>query len=134
MDLSLDNCSVTFLPEYGSDYAYAVTVRDNSSDINLSIDGGLYEGENVINIRGENNTIDIDGATLRSLYEPNLNYAGHCVILEKGGNKLNVRNTTFEGSNADAVEDRPASPETNQNIIIKENNTDNTSYSIPDKC
>ena len=37
-------------------------------------------------------------------------------------------------SNANAVEDRPASPETNQNIIIKENNTDNTSYSIPDKC
>ena len=121
--LTLNNCSVDFDPESGSDWAYAVNVSGNSSNHVVTINGGVYEGANVINVWGDNHTIVIDGATLNSLYNaPQNNYYGQCVRFEGEGCDVTIKNTEFNGIHAIAVGESID----NANGVGQDNNTDNT--------
>ena len=125
-ELTLNNCTVDFTHESAHDWAYAVNqpYRENNT---ININGGNYEGANVINIWGKNHKVNIDGATLTSLYKYNKMYCGVCVSINSDSatmsadNTILIKNTTFNGDFARATE----SAGTN-NTITLENCTDNT--------
>ena len=122
MLFTLNNCSVDFTDESATDWSYAINLVTSENNT-IIINGGTYEGANVINVWGNNHTINIDGITFNNIYAYNNLYTGCCVRLEGVENKLTVKNSTFNGSHAVPVS------ETNegQNTIILENNIDNTS-------
>jgi len=128
--LALNNCSVDFTDASACDWAYAVNIAGNTSGHALTINGGTYESANVINIWGQNHTINIDGATLTSLYAPNDLYYGACAMFNENesnvstGNNMTIKNTTFNGTHAVAIENAGGE----DNNVITANNTDNTKY------
>ncbi len=125
--LTLNQCSVDFTDASACDWAYAVNQSgDNSSNNTIVINGGTYEGANVINIWGSNHKVNIDGATLNCLYAYNSQYWGLCVKLMASGNEVSVKNTTFNGTHAVAIEAAAG------NTITEENNIDNTKYYVAD--
>ena len=129
VELTLNSCSVDFTDDSASDWAYAVNQAGGNGNT-ITISGGSYEGANVVNIWGQNHTVSIDGATLTSLYEDNEIYFGVCVRLNEDsynvstGNELTVKNTTFNGEHAVAIENIGGE----NNTVITENNTDNTKF------
>ncbi len=124
LTLTLNDCNIDFTDDSAHDWAYAVNQTATSHNT-ISINGGTYEGANVINIWGSNNTINIDGATLNCLYKPNTQYHGSCITFNSGAsdNTVTVKNTTFNspGGNAKVKWD-----EGSNNTVSHENNTDNT--------
>ena len=126
--LTLTNCTVDFTDASASDWAYAVNVT-GGNEHNVTVNGGTYEGANVINVRGNNHTININNAELTSLYKANDSYHGCCVRLEGSGSTLDITYTTFNGEHAVAVSEATAGANT-VNAPLEEgntaNNTDNT--------
>lgn len=126
--LTLDNCNVYFNDNIEHDWAYAVNgAGKQSSGRNITINGGIYEGANVINMWGETHTVIIDGATLNCKYKKNPVYCGACVRLDVSAedDQLTVKNTTFNGDNAIAISSVNDAVEP-----VLENNTDNTKYYV----
>lgn len=124
VSLTLNQCSVDFTDSSACDWAYAVNVAGTDSEKHtINIIGGSYEGANVINVWGNNHKINIDGATLTSLYEYNDSYCGSCIALCGTGCDLTVRNTTYISTHAVTI----YCPEGKDKHSIKcENNIDNT--------
>ena len=121
--LTLNNCSVDFTPDSAFDWSYAVNVVGGSKH-KVTINGGTYEGANVINVWGDNQTINIDGATLTSIYRYNESYRGQCIRLEGTGCHVTVKNSIFNGEHASVLGEKTPGA----NTIVFENNTDNTMY------
>ena len=121
--LTLNNCSVDFTSDSAFDWSYAVNVVGGSKH-KVTINGGTYEGANVINVWGDNQTINIDGATLTSIYRYNESYRGQCIRLEGTGCHVTVKNSIFNGEHASVLGEKTPGA----NTIVFENNTDNTMY------
>jgi len=128
--LTLNECNVDFDVPAGCDWAYAVNQTRGAGNT-ISINGGVYEGANVINVWGSNHMITVNGATLTSLYQPNETYCGVCIALHKNntdspkseGNVLEMSGTTFNGGHAVSVENLGGR---DNEIIWGEGNVDNT--------
>ena len=104
--LTLNDCSVDFTDESADDWSYAVNIAGNGNGHTIDINGGSYEGANVINIWGNDNVVSIDGATLTSIYAYNELYTGVCVKISKNSTAtVSVSNTTFNGDYAVKEED-----------------------------
>ncbi len=100
VELTLENVNVSFEPESGKDWAYAVNVT-NTNNHTIYIKGGTYEGANNINIWGNNHTVTVEGATLKNTYGPNDQCCGVGVKLDQGTGKVATLNdVTFSGTNA----------------------------------
>ena len=125
-ELTLNNCNVGFDHPSAHDWAYAVNQPYKENNI-ININGGSYEGANVVNIWGKNHVVNIDGATLTSLYQYNKMYVGCCIRINSDesnqgtGNKVTAKNATFNGDYAVAAMDSGTN-----NTIILEGCTDNT--------
>ncbi len=105
--LTLNNCSVDFTADTAHDYSYAINkVGETSKNVQITINGGTYEGANVVNIWGDENIITINGATLNNLYRANEYYCGCCIRLEGSGNIVNIDNATFTGAHAVVVNEK----------------------------
>ena len=101
VDLTLVNCSVVFEHLSANDWAYAVNVAGNGTGHNVTINGGEYEGANVVNVYGANNTVTVNNATLTSMYPANETYFGACIwVLQNQGSKVFAKGNTFNGTNA----------------------------------
>ena len=100
VELTLNNCSVDFTDASATDWSYAVNVVGGSNHT-ITINGGVYEGANVINIRGESQTVVVKDATLTSLYPDNDVYYGACIyVVQNQNSTVTATGTTFNGSNA----------------------------------
>ena len=121
--LTLNNCSVNFNHPTGNDWAYAVNVTGGSNH-NVTINGGTYNGANVINVNGTNNTIVVKNAILTSLYPNNDMYYGACIYVKQDENSsVYAEGNTFNGNNAWAFN-------IGYTPIEEKNNTDNTKYVV----
>ncbi|MBR4045953.1 MAG: hypothetical protein IKK05_03495 [Alistipes sp.] len=121
--LTLNNCSVNFNHPSGNDYAYAVNVTGGSNH-NVTINGGTYNGANVINVRGSENTVIIKNATLTSLY-PNRDIYGACIwVLQEQNSSVYAEGNTFNGDNALAFNLGTGT------ALEEKDNTDNTKYVV----
>ena len=119
--LTLNNCSVDFTDASANDWAYAVNVTGGSNHT-LTVNGGTYEGANVINVRGENNTVVVKNAMLNSTYPNNDMYYGAGIWVEQEkGSSVEATGNTFNGSNALAFNLGTGTS------LTASNNTDNTS-------
>ena len=126
--LTLNNCSVDFTDATACDWAYAVNVSGNGTGHTVTVNGGSYEGANVINIHGSNNTIVVKDATLTSLYPYNESYYGACVwVLQKQGSSVEATGNTFNGSHAVAFNVGTGT------TVTESDNTDNTIIESPIK-
>ena len=122
--LTLNNCSVDFTADTAHDWSYAINkVGETSKNVQITINGGTYEGANVVNIWGNENIITINGATLNNLYRANESYCGCCIRLEGSGNIVNIDNTTFTGAHAVVVNEK--TPGANTVNYGENNNTEN---------
>ena len=125
-ELTLNNCNVGFDHPSAHDWAYAVNQPYKENNV-ININGGSYEGANVVNIWGKNHVVNIDGATLTSLYQYNKMYVGCCIRINSDesnqatGNKVTAKNATFNGDYAVAAMDSGTN-----NTITFEGCTDNT--------
>ena len=125
-ELTLNNCNVGFNHPSAHDWAYAVNQPYKENNV-ININGGSYEGANVVNIWGKNHVVNIDGATLTSLYQYNKMYVGCCIRINSDesnqatGNKVTAKNATFNGDYAVAAMDSGTN-----NTITLEGCTDNT--------
>ena len=118
--LTLNNCSVDFTDASANDWAYAVNVTGGSNHT-LTVNGGTYEGANVINVRGANSTVTVQNATLNCTYPPNSMYEGACVyVLQEKGSSVTAKGNTFTGTNAVALNLGTGTS------LTESNNTDNT--------
>lgn len=125
VELTLNNCSVDFTANSAYDWSYGINISDNSQSNTLTINGGSYEGANVINALGSDHIIDVESATLTSLYGANQWYYGKGVAIEGTGMVISVDNTTFIGSNATPI----GSTDANANTFnIGNNDTDAMNY------
>ena len=101
VQLTLNNSSVDFTDASACDWAYAVNVSGNGTGHTVTVNGGSYEGANVINVHGANNTIVVKDATLTSLYPNNDQYYGACIwVLQNQNSSVEATGNTFNGSNA----------------------------------
>ena len=101
VQLTLKNSSVDFTDASACDWAYAVNVSGNGTGHTVTVNGGSYEGANVINVHGANNTIVVKDATLTSLYPNNDQYYGACIwVLQNQNSSVEATGNTFNGSNA----------------------------------
>ena len=123
--LTLNNCSVDFTDASACDWAYAVNVAGNGTGHTVTINGGAYEGANVINVHGANNTIIVKNATLTSLY-PNadLYYGAAIWVLQKQGSTVIATGNTYNGANAIAYNLGTGT------TLEESNNTDNTTLVV----
>ena len=125
-ELTLNNCNVGFNHPSAHDWAYAVNQPYKENNV-ININGGSYEGANAVNIWGKNHVVNIDGATLTSLYQYNKMYVGCCIRINSDesnqatGNKVTAKNATFNGDYAVAAMDSGTN-----NTITLEGCTDNT--------
>ena len=99
--LTLNNCSVDFTDASACDWTYAVNVSGSGTGHTVTVNGGTYEGANVINAHGANNTIVVNDATLTSLYPNHDTYYGACIwVLQNQGSSVEATGNTFNGDNA----------------------------------
>ena len=99
--LTLNNCSVDFTDPSACDWSYAVNVSGNGTGHIVTVDGGTYEGANVINAHGANNKVIVKDATLTSLYPNHDEYYGACIwVLQNEGSSVEATGNTFNGDNA----------------------------------
>ena len=123
VELALNNCSVDFTDASACDWAYPVNVSGNGTAHKVTVNGGTYEGANVINIHGANNTVSVKNATLNCLYPFNDLYAGACIwVLQNQGSSVYAEGNTFNGDNAWAFNLGKG------NELVEKNNIDNTKY------
>ena len=104
--LTLNNCSVDFTDSSAHDWAYAVNVSGSGTGHTVIVNGGSYEGANVINANGAKNTIVVKNATLTSLYLPSVyeNMYGACIYVAQDANSsIEATGNTFNGDNAVAI-------------------------------
>ena len=100
VELTLNNCSVIFSHPSGNDWAYAVNVTGGSNH-KVTVNGGTYNGANVINVRGEKQTVIVKNATLTSLYPNNDVYYGACIyVVQNENSSVYAEGNTFNGDNA----------------------------------
>ena len=122
--LTLNNCSVDFTDASANDWAYAVNVT-GGNEHNVTVKGGTYEGANVINVRGANNTVKVVNANLTSLYPDNDMYYGATIwVLEENGSSVEATGNTFKGGNAVAFNIGTGT------TLTESNNTDNTTIVV----
>ena len=122
--LTLNNCSVDFTDASANDWAYAVNVT-GGNEHNVTVKGGTYEGANVINVRGENNTVIVEDATLTSLYPDNdMHYGATIWVLEENGSSVEATGNIFNGGNAVAFNLGTGTD------LTESNNTDNTTIVV----
>ena len=123
--LELNECSVDFIDESATDWSYAVNVSGNGTGHNVTVDGGSYEGANVVNANGASNTVTVKNATLTSLYPANEVYYGACIwVLEENGSSVEATGNTLNGGNAVAFNLGTGTD------LTESNNTDNTTKVI----
>lgn len=119
--LTLNGCSVDFTDATACDWAYAVNVSGNGTGHTVTVNGGTYEGANVINAHGANNTVTVKDATLNCTYPNNDMYAGACIwVLQNQGSSVEATGNTFNGNNAVAFNLGTGT------TLTASNNTDNT--------
>ena len=100
VELTLNDCTVDFTDATACDWAYAVNVSGNGSGHTVTVNGGEYEGANVINVHGANNTVVVKDAELTSLY-PNSDYYGACIwVKQEQGSTVEATGNVFNGNNA----------------------------------
>ena len=125
VELTLNNCSVDFTDATACDWAYAVNVSGNGTGHTVTVNGGTYEGANVINVHGANNTVVVKDATLTSLYPNNALYFGACIwVLQNQGSSVEATENTFNGSNAIAFNLGTGT------ALTESDNIDNTKYVV----
>lgn len=124
--LTLNNSSVAFTAESTFDWSSGVDISGNSEGDTININGGSYEGANAINIWGDKHIVNIDNATLTSLYGASEWYFGYGIAVEGSGVAVNVANTTFVGSNAAPIGSSNASANTFN--MGSSNNTEAMNY------
>ena len=123
VDLTLNNCSVDFTHKTANDWAYAVNVSGNGTDNKVTVNGGTYNGANVVNAHSAKNTIVVKNATLTSLYPNNDTYYGSCIwVLQNQGSTVYAKGNTFNGSNAIAFNLGTGT------TLEEKDNIDNTMY------
>ena len=119
--LTLNDCTIDFTDETTNDWTYAVNVSGNGSGHNVTINGGTYEGANVVNVHSAKNTVKVVGTTLNCLYPANEMYAGACIwVLQNQGSSVYAEGNTFNGSNAIAFNLGTGT------VLEEKNNIDNT--------
>ena len=124
VELTLNSCSVDFTDASANDWAYAVNVTGGNNHV-VTISGGTYEGANVINVRGANNTVTVEDATLNCTYPNNDQYYGACIWVQQNqGSSVEATGNTFSGTNAVAFNLGTGT------ALTESNNTDNTSSDI----
>ena len=122
--LTLNNCSVDFTDASANDWAYAVNVTGGNNH-DVTVNGGAYEGANVINVHGASNTVTVKNATLTSLYANNAQYYGACIwVKQEQGSSVEATGNTFNGSNAIAFNLGTGTD------LTESDNTDNTEYVV----
>ena len=120
--LTLNNCSHDFTDPSANDWAYAVNVVGGKG-YKVTVDGGVYEGANVINIRGESQTVVVKNTTLNCTYPANEVYYGACIWVQQNqGSSVYAEGNTFNGSNAIAFNLGTGT------ALEEKDNTDNTNY------
>ena len=125
VEMTLNNCSVDFTDASACDWTYAVNVSGNGTGHIVTVNGGIYEGANVINANGANNTIVVKDATLTSLYPNNDQYYGACIwVLQNQGSTVEATGNTFNGANAVAFNVGVGTS------VTESNNDDNTKLYI----
>ena len=98
--LTLNDCSHDFTDPSANDWAYAVNVTGGTNH-KVTINGGVYEGANVINVNGSSQTVTVKNATLNCTYPDNDQYYGACIwVKEKQESSVYAEGNTFNGSNA----------------------------------
>ena len=123
--LTLNNCSVDFTDASANDWAYAVNVSGNGTGHTVTVNGGTYEGANVINVNGANNTVVVKDAILNCTYPNNDMYAGACIwVLQEQSSSVEANDNTFNGTNAVAFNLGTG------NTLTESNNTDNTKFVV----
>ena len=121
VELTLNNCSVDFTHKTGNDWTYAVNVSGNGTGHKVTVNGGTYNGANVINAHGAKNTIVVKNATLTSLYPIVDVYYGACIwVLQNQESSVYAEGNTFNGDNAIAFNLGTGT------ALEEKNNTDNT--------
>ncbi len=129
VELTFNNCSVDFTHKTGNDWAYAVNVSGNGTGHKVTINGGTYNGANVVNVHGANNTIVVKNATLTSLYPNNDTYYGSCIwVLQNQGSTVYAEGNTFNGNNAVAFNLGTGT------TLEEKDNIDNTMYYSNGTC
>ena len=120
VELTLNNCSVDFTDASACDWAYAVNVSGNGTGHTVTVNGGTYEGANVINVHGATNTVVVKDATLTSLYPDNGQYYGACIyVVQDSNSSVTATGNTFKGDYAVAFN-------VGVTPLTESNNTDNT--------
>jgi hypothetical protein len=123
--LTLNNCSVDFTDDSATDWAYAVNVAGYGTGHTITVNGGSYEGANVINVYGANNTVTVTGATLTSNYPNADEYYGSCIwVLQNQSSSVTATNNTFNGANAVAFNLGTGT------ALTESNNIDNTTRCV----
>ena len=105
ISLTLNDCSVDFTDASAHDWAYAVNVAGGSGYV-LVVNGGTYEGANVINVRGAGQTVVGKNATLTSLYLPSVyeSMYGACIyVVQNETSSVEAVGNIFNGGNAVAI-------------------------------
>ena len=121
--LELNNCTIDFTDKTTNDWTYAVNVSGNGTGHKVTINGGVYEGANVVNAHSAKNTIVVKNATLTSLYPNNDMYSGACIwVLQNQGSTVYAEGNTFNGNNAVAFNLGTGT------TLEEKDNTDNTKY------
>ena len=101
VSLTLNNCTIDFVDKTTNDWTYAVNVSGNGTGHKVTVNGGTYEGANVVNVHGAKNIVTIQNATLTSLYPANEQYYGSCIwVLQEKGSSVYAEGNTFNGTNA----------------------------------
>ena len=123
VELTLNNCSVDFTDASATDWSYAVNVVGGSGHT-VNVNGGTYEGANVINVRGASQTVVVKDATLTSLYPDNDVYYGACIyVVQNANSSVVAEGNTFNGTNAIAFN-------VGYTPVTESNNTDNTALIV----
>ena len=121
--LTLNNCSIDFTDKTANDWTYAVNVSGNGTGHKVTVNGGTYEGANVVNAHGAKNTIVVKNATLTSLYPDSDLYYGACIwVLQNMESSVYAEGNTFNGSNAIAFNLGSGT------ALEEKNNIDNTKF------
>ena len=117
--LTLNNCSVDFTDASACDWSYAVNIAGSGTGHALTVNGGTYEGANVINVNGTRNNLIVKDATLTSLYPINEAYYGAAIYVAQDTNSsIEATGNTFNGGNAVGIN-------AGYTPVTESNNTDN---------
>ena len=121
--LTLNDCTIDFTDKTTNDWTYAVNVAGNGTGHKITINGGSYEGANVINVHGAKNDITVKNAVLNCLYPFSEYYSGACIwVLQNQDSSVYAEGNTFNGDNAIAFNLGAGT------ALEEKDNTDNTMY------